>query len=139
MPGRFQGKVAVVTGASRGIGASVASAFAREGGTVVGLARSDQSEVAAEAGKNYHAMKFDLAGASAEALSMLVAGIVDRVARIDVLVNNAGIIRRSPAVDFSERDWDDVIRTNLTSPFFLTQAVARWWMKSGRDRAEPAD
>src|SRR5689334_5551079 len=105
--GRFERKVAVVTGASRGIGGSIAAAFAREGATVVGIARSDQSDIAAEAGKSYHAIKFDLGGASAEALSMLVAGIVDRVGRIDVLVNSAGIIRRAPAVDFSERDWDE--------------------------------
>src|SRR5437667_41226 len=59
--------------------------------------------------------------------------------RIDVLINNAGIIRRGPAIDFSLKDWDDVIRMNLTSPFFLSQAVARWWLKQGRDRAEPAD
>jgi len=56
-----------------------------------------------------------------------------------VLVNNAGIIRRAPAIDFTEKDWDDVIRVNLTVPFFLTQAVARWWMQKGRNQAEAAD
>src|SRR5438034_3239074 len=133
---RFQAKVAVVTGSSRGIGAAVALAFAREGATVVGLARSDQSDVGKEAGKNFHAMKFDLGGASAEQLHKLVADIVARVGRIDALVNNAGIIRRSPAVDFSEQDWNDVLHTNLTSPFFLAQAAARWWIKGGgREKA----
>src|SRR5687768_11541538 len=107
---RFEGKVVVVTGASRGIGGSIAVGFAREGAQVVGIARSDQSEVAGEAGKKYHAMPFDLASASADALGSLVAGIVQRFGRIDVLVNNAGIIRRAPAIDFSEKDWDDVIR-----------------------------
>jgi 2-deoxy-D-gluconate 3-dehydrogenase len=137
---RFEGKVAVVTGASRGIGGAIAVAFAREGATVVGLARSDQSEIAKEAGKNYHPMKFDLGDASAEQLNKLVTDIVARVGRIDALVNNAGIIRRAPAVDFSETDWNDVIRTNLSSPFFLTQAAARWWLKGGgREKAAPED
>jgi len=136
---RFSGKVAVVTGSSRGIGAAVALAFAREGATVIGLARSDQSEIVKEAGKNYHAMKFDLGDASAEQLHKLVADIVARVGRIDALVNNAGIIRRSPAVDFSEQDWNDVLRTNLSSPFFLTQAAARWWIKGGGREKAAAD
>jgi 2-deoxy-D-gluconate 3-dehydrogenase len=137
--GRFEGKVVIVTGASRGIGGAIAVAFAREGAQVVGVARSDQSDVAKEAGGKFHAMPFDLAAASTDALETLVAGVVQRFGRIDVLVNNAGIIRRSPAIVFSQQDWDDVIRVNLTSPFFLTQAVARWWMKAGRDNAEPAD
>ena len=139
--GRFDGKVAVVTGASRGIGGAIAVAFAREGATVVGLARSDQTEIAREAGtKNYHAMKFDLGAANAEQLHKLVADIVARVGKIDALVNNAGIIRRAPAVDFSEQDWNDVIQTNLTSPFFLAQAAARWWIKGGgREKAAPQD
>ena len=137
--GRFEHKVVVVTGASRGIGAAIAVAFAREGAQVVGVARSDQSEVAKEAGAKFHAMPFDFASADVDALAALVSGIVQRFSRIDVLVNNAGIIRRSPAIDFSQGDWDDVIRVNLTSPFFLTQAVARWWLKSGKDISEPAD
>src|SRR4051794_40988240 len=115
MSKRFDGKVVIVTGASRGIGGAIALAFAREGAKVVGVARSDQSEIAKEAGKNYHAMTLDVGGASAEQLQMFVAGVVERFGRIDVLINNAGIIRRSPAIDFSEADWNDVLRTNLTS------------------------
>lgn len=65
------------------------------------------------------------------AIADLVTGIVKQHGRIDVLINNAGIIRRGPAVDFSEGDWDDVLNVNLKSPFFLAQAVARWWIKSG--------
>ena len=139
MNDRFKNKVVVVTGASRGIGGSIAVAFARQGAQIVGIARSSQDDVKAEAGEKYHAMPFDLGSADTDALGTLVGGIVERFGGIDVLINNAGIIRRSPAVDFSQKDWDDVIRVNLTAPFFLTQAVARWWMKQGRDRAEPAD
>src|SRR5688500_16040407 len=136
---RFDGKVVVVTGASRGIGGSTAVAFAREGAQVVGVARSSQEEIAKEAGEKYHSIPFDLGNADAAALATLVGGIVERFGRIDVLVNNAGIIRRSPAINFTESDWNDVIRVNLTSPFFLAQAVARWWFDRGRDAAEPAD
>jgi len=136
---RFKNKVVIVTGASRGIGGSIAVAFAREGATVIGIARSKQDDIAAEAGKSFHALPFDLGAANADALAALVAGIVQRFGKVDALVNNAGIIRRAPAVNFSEKDWDDVIRINLTSPFFLTQAVANWWLKQGRDNADPAD
>ena len=140
MAGRFESKIVVVTGASRGIGGSSAVAFAREGATVVGVARSSQAEIAQEAGENYHAIEFDLGGADAAALGELVQTIVRRFGRIDVLLNNAGIIRRAPAVDFPESDWNDVLRINLTAPFFLTQAVARWWLKGGgRDNADKAD
>jgi 2-dehydro-3-deoxy-D-gluconate 5-dehydrogenase len=137
---RFDGKVVVVTGASRGIGGSTAVAFAREGAQVVGLARSSQADIAREAGAKYHPIEADLGNADAAALAKLVDSIVAKFGRIDVLVNNAGIIRRSPAIDFSEQDWNDVLRVNLTSPFFLTQAVARWWIKGGgRDKAAPQD
>jgi 2-deoxy-D-gluconate 3-dehydrogenase len=137
---RFDGKVVVVTGASRGIGGSTAVAFAKEGAQVVGVARSSQADIAAEAGARYHAVEADLGNADAAALAKLVDTIIQKFGRIDVLVNNAGIIRRAAAVDFSEQDWNDVLRVNLTSPFFLTQAVARWWLKAGgRDRAKPGD
>src|SRR5688572_22900916 len=91
---RFEGKVVVVTGASRGIGGSTAVAFAREGAQVVGVARSSQDDIAQEAGGKYHAMEADLGNADAAALQKLVDNIVAKFGRLDVLVNNAGIIRR---------------------------------------------
>src|SRR5688572_5909010 len=121
---RFKDKVVVVTGASRGIGGSIADAFHAEGARVIGVSRSGE-QVA------FEQMKFDLGIANPAQLRDFIEDIVSRYGRIDALVNNAGIIRRAPAVEFSEQDWDDVIRVNLTSPFFLTQAVARWWITGG--------
>ena len=57
---------------------------------------------------------------------------------MDILVNNAGIIRRAPIVDHPEADWNAVIQINLSAPFFLTQAVAKWWVTGGREKS-PAD
>jgi len=127
MPISLQNKIVLVTGSSRGIGAGIAHAFIKDGAHVIGIART-ASELSAE---NYHPINFDLGAASAESLNKLVTDIIAKFGRIDALINNAGIIRRSLAVDFTEADWNDVMRVNLTSPFFLTQAVAKWWLKSG--------
>lgn len=136
MPGRFEHKVMIVTGASRGIGSSIAEAFLREGATVVGLARSENTDITGDLAQRFIPIAHDLGNAGAAQLQQLVDDIVGRAGKIDGLVNNAGIIRRAPAVDFSERDWDDVLRVNLTMPFFLTQAVARWWLNGGgREKA----
>lgn len=138
---KFNGKVIVVTGASRGIGQAVCAAFGRNGATVVGIARGDLADTGAKvqaAGGKFVAICADLgSGMQAEAQS-LVARILDQTGRIDGIVNNAGIIRRAPAVDFSEADWNDVLRVNLSSPFFLSQAVAKWWLSGGREQS-PAD
>lgn len=127
-----------MTGSSRGIGQAIAVAFAKEGARVVGVARSDQSETAklcqAEDG-DFIASTVDLgAGTQKEAFD-LIAKIVDQAGRIDVLVNNAGITRRAPSTEFSEADWNDVLRINLTVPFFLMQAVAKWWLTGGREKS----
>jgi len=136
---RFEGKVAVVTGASRGIGGSIAIAFAREGAQVVGIARSSQADIRAEAGSKYFDVTADLGTADPAGLQKIVADVVAKFGKIDVLVNNAGTIRRAPAVDYSQQDWDDVMRINLTSPFFLAQAVGRWWIKEGGREKAAAD
>lgn len=139
---RFSGKVVVVTGASRGIGAAAAIAFAKAGATVVGIARSEQNEAATgakEVGGVFHETRFDFGPASQAGLRELVSGIIEQHGRIDVLLNNAGTIRRSAAVDFSEQDWDEVLSINLRSPFFLTQAVAKWWIDAGRAKAGESD
>jgi 2-deoxy-D-gluconate 3-dehydrogenase len=138
---RFEGKVIVVTGASRGIGQAICEAFGRAGATVVGVARSDLAATGAAVtgvGGKFIALNADLGqGTQAEARA-LVAQVVAQTGRVDGLVNNAGIIRRAPAVDFSEADWNDVLRTNLNAPFFLSQAVAKWWVTGGREKS-PAD
>jgi 2-deoxy-D-gluconate 3-dehydrogenase len=135
----FENKVVVVTGASRGIGQTLAVAFAREGAKVAGVARSNLAETGSktkEAGGEFTAINADLGKATQREAADLVAAILKQTGRIDVLVNNAGIIRRSPAVDFAETDWNDVLRTNLSTPFFLCQAVAKWWLTSGREKSQ---
>jgi 2-deoxy-D-gluconate 3-dehydrogenase len=134
---RFKNKVVVVTGASRGIGQAIAVAFAREGAKVVGVARSSLVETASRAkaaGGEFVAVNADLSKGTQREAADLVATILKQTGRIDVLVNNAGIIRRAPAVDFSEADWNEVLRTNLSTPFFLCQAVAKWWLDAGREK-----
>ncbi len=132
---RFTNKLALVTGSSRGIGASIASAFATEGVTVIGIART-ASELKL---KNYEPIDFDLGTATVAQINTVVIDILNKHKKIDILINNAGIIRRAPAHQFSEQDWDDVLRINLKAPFFLTQSVARWWIETGaKQTPEPA-
>jgi 2-dehydro-3-deoxy-D-gluconate 5-dehydrogenase len=137
---RFESKVVVVTGASRGIGRAIAVAFAREGAKVAGVARSNLAETrskAKAANGEFMAFNADLGKGIQREAADLVAAILKQAGRIDVLVNNAGIIRRAPAVDFPEEDWNDVLRTNLSTPFFLCQAAAKWWLAGGREKSLP--
>lgn len=138
---RFSNKVAVVTGASRGIGQAIALAFAREGAHVVSVDIGDQSETAAKAkalGAKCHTYVEDLGKLTQKAAAEFIAKVVKDAGRVDVLVNCAGIIKRAPIVDHPEADWNAVIQINLTAPFLLSQAVAKWWVSGGRDKS-PAD
>src|SRR5262245_9332031 len=130
---RFLNKIAIVTGSSRGIGAAISQAFCNEGATVIGVART-ANELQAP---NYLPMNFDLGHATVAQLDELITEILGRHKKIDILINNAGIIRRAPAHQFSEKDWDDVLRINLKAPFFLAQSVARWWIDGGGMDASP--
>jgi 2-deoxy-D-gluconate 3-dehydrogenase len=135
---RFEKKVVVVTGASRGIGRAICAAFASEGAKVVGVARSGLNETSAKCtGGEFISLHADLSAGTQKASADLTSEILKQAGQIDAIVNNAGIIRRAPAVDFSEADWNDVLRTNLSTPFFLCQAAAKWWITTGREKAAP--
>ncbi len=119
-------KTAIVTGASHGIGQGIAVALAAAGARVAGVARSSQDETAAlvrDAGGRYLAIKADLA--SIEPVERILDEAIRWAGQADILVNNAGIIRRADPLEFSEKDWDDVINVDLKSVFFLAQAFAK--------------
>ncbi|WP_309083061.1 2-dehydro-3-deoxy-D-gluconate 5-dehydrogenase KduD [Chelativorans sp.] len=128
MTARFSlaGRTIIVTGANTGIGQGIAVAIARAGGSVLGVGRSSMEEterlVAAE-GARFTALTCDLADA-AGARTMFDAAW-EAHGPIDGLVNNAGIIRRADAVDFTEADWDEVMDVNLKTLFMLSQAFGR--------------
>jgi 2-deoxy-D-gluconate 3-dehydrogenase len=120
------GRVALVTGARRGLGRAIAVALAEAGADVVGLGPNPMPETAAAVeatGRRFADVLLDL-GESPE-IDAAVAEAHDRFGRLDILVNNAGIIRRAPLLDYSEADWDAVMDVNVRSLFFLSQAVAR--------------
>src|SRR6185369_10664421 len=116
---RLDGKVAIVTGASRGIGRAIATMVAAQRGD---NAAATVAEIAAAGGKAETA-PVDVADAAA--LEALVAGTLERHGRVDILVNNAGITRDQLMLRMKRDDWDAVIATNLTAAFGLTQAVLK--------------
>ncbi len=132
---RLDGKVALVTGASRGLGQAMAVALAEAGADIVGLDRTpdcrETCRMVEEQGRRFITIVCDMRETPVEGLKEIVAGIVAQAGRIDILVNNAGIIRRAPALEFSEADWDDVLQINLKALFFLSQAVGNVMVKQG--------
>ncbi len=129
---RSDGKIAIVTGASRGIGRGIAMALAEAGATVICAARdlAKLEAVAAEivaAGGRAQAAVVNVA--SRESIESLISATVAGHGRIDVLVNNAGITRDNLLLRMKPAEWDDVIATNLTSVFTSTQAVMKPMLK----------
>jgi 3-oxoacyl-[acyl-carrier protein] reductase len=126
---RFEGKIALVTGASRGIGRSIALRLASEGASVV-VNYNAQLEAANQVAEAAQAVGSEVAVVQADVavpaeVDRLVQAALDRFKRIDVLINNAGITRDTLIVRMSEDDWDAVLDTNLKSAFLVTKAVLR--------------
>lgn len=132
---RLDGKVAVVTGASRGLGQAIAIGLAEAGADIAGFVRTDDCietcEMVQAIGRRWMTVNCDLFETPVKEFPDLINKIVAELGRVDILVNNAGIIRRTPAMDFSEEDWDAVMQVNLKSLFFLAQAAARVMKEQG--------
>jgi 2-deoxy-D-gluconate 3-dehydrogenase len=131
---KLDGKVALVTGASRGLGQAMALGLAEAGADIAGLdiLETDETQAQVEAlGRRYQPVAANLLEASPDDLAAVVTEIVDALGRLDILVNNAGIIRRAPIFEFSEAYWDDVLQINLKALFFLSQVAARQMAEQG--------
>src|SRR5262245_34761069 len=118
----FSGKVAIVTGGSRGIGRAIVEALAREGATVV-FTYVQNKAAADEIANGESIVAFQADVANFEQAKNLVKQVKERFGRVDILVNNAGITRDKLLALMSEKDWDDVIDTNLKGSFNLTKNV----------------
>ncbi len=122
----LSGRVALVTGAYRGLGFSIARGLAQAGATVILNGRKPDelakaAKVLADAGFKADIAVFDITDRAA--IATAVNAVIAKHGAIDILVNNAGIQRRGPLVDFPQREWDEIIATNLTAPFVMSQAV----------------
>ncbi|HZH35220.1 MAG TPA: 2-dehydro-3-deoxy-D-gluconate 5-dehydrogenase KduD [Pyrinomonadaceae bacterium] len=131
---KLDGKTALVTGASTGLGQAMAIALAQAGADVVchGHLAGEADETCAlieKLGRKTFAVTGDMSDKNVP--HSIVESVVEKFGRIDILVNNAGMIRRAPAVDFSEEDWSQVLEVNLSSVFRLSQAAGRHMIAHG--------
>ena len=135
----ISGRVALVTGASRGIGRAIALGFAEAGASVALSSRtqadlSQTAEAIRALGARAEAFPADVS--RVPEIHALVREVLVRTGQIDILVNVAGVNRRKPSTEISEDDWDAVLDLNLKSLFFTSQAVGRYWIETRRFAVE---
>jgi 2-deoxy-D-gluconate 3-dehydrogenase len=129
---QLAGKVAIVTGCNTGLGQGMACALAQAGADIVAVNRTQPADTQTQVealGRRFLDLRANLADISC--IEGLVTQAKGLAGHVDILVNNAGIIRREDAINFTEKDWDDVVDLNLKSMFFFSQAVARRFMAQG--------
>ena len=129
----LDGKVAIVTGASKGLGQGMSIALAKAGADIVGIGTSSLEETKNEIeriGKRFLGINADLI--KVDKIDYIVKETIQKMGRVDILVNNAGIIRREDAINYTMQDWDDILNINLKTLFFLSQRVAKEFVKQGK-------
>ncbi|OOR99752.1 3-oxoacyl-ACP reductase [Haemophilus paracuniculus] len=125
----MQGKIALVTGATRGIGRAIAEELVAKGATVIGTATSEKGaeSISAYLGENGKGLVLNVA--DADSIEQVLAQIKEQFGDIDILVNNAGITRDNLLMRMKDEEWFDIIQTNLTSVYRLSKAMLRTMMK----------
>ncbi len=134
---KLDNKVALVTGSGRGLGQAMAIALAEAGADVAGLDVLPLDETAASVqalGRRFLPLSANLLEAHADDMTNVIQQVVAGLGSVDILINNAGIIRRAPVLEFSEKDWDDVMQINLKAVFLLSQAAGRVMVKQGKGK-----
>ncbi len=129
----LSGKVALITGCNTGLGQGMALGLAQAGCDIIGVNVSTPDETAEKItalGRRFLDLRADLS--SIAGIPQLIETAVSEFGHIDILVNNAGIIRREDSINFSEKNWDDVMNVNSKTLFFMSQAVARQFIKQGK-------
>jgi 2-deoxy-D-gluconate 3-dehydrogenase len=128
---RLDGKTAIVTGCTRGLGQGISAALAQAGANIFGVGSVQQAvetkDMVEKTGRRFEYFSADLV--SIEPVEKIFEKAAGCFGNVDIVVNNAGTIRRNDAIDFTEEDWDDVINVNLKSLFFMCQAAARQFLK----------
>lgn len=128
----LEGKVAVVTGCDTGLGQGMALGLAQAGCDIVGINIVEPTETIEQVtalGRRFLSLTADLR--KIDGIPALLDRAVAEFGHIDILVNNAGLIRREDALEFSEKDWDDVMNLNIKSVFFMSQAAAKHFIAQG--------
>ncbi|QRP63897.1 2-dehydro-3-deoxy-D-gluconate 5-dehydrogenase KduD [Rhodanobacter sp. FDAARGOS 1247] len=131
-PFSLEGKVALVTGANTGLGQAVALALAAAGADIAAAGTTPADETGEQVralGRRF--VNIDANLSTIEPVARVIEQTLAGLGRLDILVNNAGLIRRADAVDFSEKDWDDVMNVNLKTAFFLCQAAGKHFIAHG--------
>jgi len=126
----LSGKVAIVTGACQGLGQGMVLGLAEAGADIVGIDIGNMDDTKAKVeslGRKFEGLSANLM--KVESISEVIEKAVEKFGKVDILVNNAGIIRREDAINFSEKDWDDVMDVNVKAVFFMSQAVAKQFIK----------
>ena len=122
----LEGKIAIVTGSSRGLGQAMAVGLAEAGANIIGVSRRPQTETEKMVKKNgVEFLWIEMDMLESNKVDVIVKKAVEKFGKVDILVNNAGIIRRGPAIKFTGKDWDDVLNLNLKKVFLLSQAFAK--------------
>jgi 2-deoxy-D-gluconate 3-dehydrogenase len=132
---RLDGKIAVVTGGTQGLGKAIAIALAEAGSDIAVVSRNPNLEVEESMnslGRKYFHYSADLSRRNDT--YNVIPSIIREMGDIDILINNAGVIRRSPVIDYLEEDWDTTLEIDLTAVFLLSQAAGRIMLKKGKGK-----